>query len=260
MSFLESLFSLENKTAIVTGASRGLGRAAAIALAGAGANVVLVGRDKDALDEVQQAIETFESSVSLKSFIVVADVSDSAKMVEIISSTIQRFGKIDILINNAGIIRRAAAVDYSAKDWHDVIETDLTAVFNWSQAAGKIMIEQGSGKIINIASLLSFQGGLNVAAYAAAKGGVAQLTKALANEWAKHGVNVNAIAPGYMMTDATAALRANPERSEQIFSRIPAGRWGEPDDIAGAIIYLASAVSDYVNGHVLVVDGGWLAY
>jgi 2-dehydro-3-deoxy-D-gluconate 5-dehydrogenase len=260
MSFLESLFSLEGKTAIVTGASRGLGRAAAIALAGAGANVVLIGRDKSALDEVQLAIESIESSMSHKSFVVIADVADSSKTMETISSTIQRFGKIDILINNAGIIRRSPAVDYSAKDWHDVIDTDLTAVFNWSQAVGKTMIEQESGKIINIASLLSFQGGLNVAAYAAAKGGVAQLTKALANEWAKHGVNVNAIAPGYMLTDATAALRANAERSEQVFSRIPVGRWGEPDDIAGAIVYLASAASDYVNGHILAVDGGWLAY
>jgi 2-deoxy-D-gluconate 3-dehydrogenase len=260
MSFLESLFSLEGKTAIVTGASRGLGRAAANALASAGANVVLVGRDKAALDEVQQAIESIGSYMSHRSFTVIADVVDSAKTMEVIFTAIQKFSKIDILINNAGIIRRAAAVDYSSEDWHDVIDTDLNAVFNWSQAAGKVMIGHGGGKIINIASLLSFQGGLNVAAYAAAKGGVAQLTKSLANEWAKFGVNVNAIAPGYMLTDATAALRANPERSAQVFSRIPAGRWGKPDDLAGAIIYLASAASDYVNGHVLVVDGGWLAY
>jgi 2-deoxy-D-gluconate 3-dehydrogenase len=180
-------------------------------------------------------------------------------MMETITSAVERWGSVDILVNNAGIIRRAPAADYSAHDWNEVIDTDLNAVFQWSQAVGKIMIEQGNGKIINIASLLSFQGGLNVAAYAAAKGGVAQLTKALSNEWAKYGVNVNAIAPGYMLTNATAALRANSERSAQIFSRIPAGRWGEPEDLAGAIIYLASAASDYVNGHVLVVDGGWLA-
>lgn len=189
-----------------------------------------------------------------------ADVTDSGRSLEVISETIRRFGSLDILINNAGIIRRSPATEYSAHDWYEVIDTNLNAVFNWSQVAGKLMVEQGSGKIINIASLLSFQGGLNVSAYAAAKGGVAQLTKALSNEWAKHGVNVNAIAPGYMITDNTAPLRANSERSAQIFSRIPAGRWGEPDDLAGAIVYLASEASDYVNGHVLVVDGGWMAW
>ncbi len=256
MQFLESLFSLQGKTAIVTGASRGLGRAAAIALAGAGANVVLVGRDEAALEKVQESIKSYGTD---KSFIVIADVTDPGKTMEAIASTIQRYCSVDILVNNAGIIRRSPAADYSAHDWNEVVDTNLNAVFQWSQAAGKIMIEQGSGKIINIASLLSFQGGLNVVAYAAAKGGVAQLTKALSNEWAKYGVNVNAIAPGYMMTDNTAPLRANSERSTQIFSRIPAGRWGEPEDLAGAIIYLASAASDYVNGHILAVDGGWLA-
>ena len=254
MSYLDTLFSLQNKTAIVTGASRGLGRAAAIALAAAGAKVVLVGRDEEALKEVRQEIG------GELSYPVIADVTDPAKAIGVVTSTIQHWGKLDILVNNAGIIRRAPAVNYTAHDWYDVIDTDLNAVFNWAQAVGKVMIEQGSGKIINVASLLSFQGGLNVAAYAAAKGGVAQLTKALANEWAKYNVNVNAIAPGYMLTNATAALRSNSTRSEQIMSRIPAGRWGEPDDLAGAIIYLASAASDYVNGHILAVDGGWLAY
>jgi 2-dehydro-3-deoxy-D-gluconate 5-dehydrogenase len=254
MSFLESLFSLQNKTAIVTGASRGLGHAAAIALAGAGAKVVLVGRDETALKEVQKEIGEDHS------FLIIGDVTTPTLAVEVISSTINRYGSIDILVNNAGIIRRSPAADYKAHDWNEVIDTDLNAVFQWSQAVGKVMIEQGSGKIINIASLLSFQGGLNVVAYAAAKGGVAQLTKALSNEWAKYGVNVNAIAPGYMVTDNTAPLRANSERSAQIFSRIPAGRWGEPEDLAGAIIYLASSASDYVNGHILAVDGGWLAY
>ena len=254
MSFPESLFSLQSKTAVVTGASRGLGRAAAIALAGAGANVVLVGRDEVALKDVRHEISEEHS------LIVVGDVTAPTLAVEVISSAINRWGHIDILVNNAGIIRRAPATDYTAHDWNEVIDTDLNAVFQWSQAAGKIMIEQGSGKIINVASLLSFQGGLNVVAYAAAKGGVAQLTKALSNEWAKYGVNVNAIAPGYMMTDNTAPLRANSERSAQILSRIPAGHWGEPEDLAGAIIYLASAASDYVNGHILAVDGGWLAY
>ena len=253
MQFLESLFSLQGKTAIVTGASRGLGRAAAIALADAGAKVALVGRDEASLNEVHAEIG------DLHSFLVVGNVTEPTFAAEVIASTINRWGSVDILVNNAGIIRRAAAIDYTAHDWNEVIDTDLNAVFQWSQVAGKIMIEQGSGKIINIASLLSFQGGLNVVAYAAAKGGVAQLTKALSNEWAKYGVNVNAIAPGYMMTDNTAPLRANSERSAQIFSRIPAGRWGEPEDLAGAIIYLASAASDYVNGHILAVDGGWLA-
>ena len=254
MSFLESLFSLEGKTAIVTGASRGLGRAAAIALAGAGAKVVLVGRNEAALAEVMGQMGRD------RTHIIVSDVTRPDSPGEAINFALKQWGGLDILLNNAGIIRRASAVEYSSKDWHDVIDTDLNAVFHWSQDAGKVMIAQGSGKIINIASLLSFQGGLNVAAYAAAKGGVAQLTKSLANEWAKHGVNVNAIAPGYMLTDATAGLRANAARSEQVFSRIPAGRWGKPDDLAGAIVYLASAASDYVNGHVLVVDGGWLAY
>ena len=180
-------------------------------------------------------------------------------MLEIVTSTLRRWSTIDILINNAGIIRRSPAADFSAHDWYEVVDTNLNAVFSWAQAVGKIMLEQGSGKIINMASLLSFQGGLNVAAYSAAKGGVAQLTKALSNEWAKYGVQVNAIAPGYVETNATAALRADSKRKEQILSRIPAGRWGEPEDIAGAILYLASPASDYVTGHVLVVDGGWLA-
>ncbi len=260
MSFLESLFSLDGKTAIVTGGSRGLGRAGALALAASGANVVLVGREEAALNEVKQSIDANRTKQSEQSIIAVADVKDPAKMMEVISTTLQRFRTIDILLNNAGIIRRAPATDFTAHDWYDVIDTNLNAVFSWAQAVGKVMIEQGSGKIINMASLLSFQGGVNVAAYTAAKGGVAQLTKALSNEWAKYGVQVNAIAPGYIETNATAALRADTKRKEQILSRIPAGRWGEPEDIQGAILYLASAASDYVSGHVLVVDGGWLAY
>ena len=254
MSYLNSLFGLEGKTAIVTGASRGIGRAAAIALAGAGANVVLIGRDEESLQEVIAMIGPDRSDS------LIANVTDPTSASEVITKTMKRWGTIDILVNNAGIIRRSPAVDYSAHDWYDVIDTDLNAVFNWAQAVGKVMIEQGSGKIINMASLLSFQGGLNVAAYAAAKGGVSQLTKALANEWAKYGLNVNAIAPGYIRTNATAALRADTDRSKQVLSRIPAGRWGEPEDVAGAIVFLASAASDYMNGHILAVDGGWLAY
>jgi 2-deoxy-D-gluconate 3-dehydrogenase len=175
-----------------------------------------------------------------------------------IARTVEAFGSIDILVNNAGIIRRAPAVEHSLADWHDVIETNLSSIFRLCQSAGRRMLPQGHGKIINIASLLSFQGGVFVPGYAAAKGGVAQLTKALANEWAPKGVNVNAIAPGYMATDNTAALRADPQRSRQILERIPAGRWGTPRDLAGVAVFLASSASDYVNGHVLVVDGGWM--
>lgn len=257
MSILESLFSLEGKTAIVTGASRGIGRAGAIALAGAGANVVLVGRDEAALKETEGAIQ---ANKSVRTHCAGVDVKDPAQMMEVVTTAIQRFGTIDILLNNAGIIRRAPAADYSAHDWYDVIDTNLNAVFSWAQAVGKVMIEQGSGKIINMASLLSFQGGVNVAAYTASKGAVMQLTKELSNEWAKYGVQVNAIAPGYIETNATAALSSDSKRKEQILARIPAGRWGEPEDIQGAILYLGSAASDYVTGTVLVVDGGWLAY
>jgi 2-deoxy-D-gluconate 3-dehydrogenase len=167
-------------------------------------------------------------------------------------------GRLDILVNNAGTIRRSPALDYSEEDWTTVIEVNLSAVFRLSQLAGRQLVSQGSGKIINVASLLAFQGGITVPAYAAAKGGVAQLTKALANEWAVKGINVNSIAPGYMRTDNTKALQADETRNRQILERIPAARWGEPGDLGGAVVFLASAASDYVNGHVLVVDGGWM--
>jgi 2-deoxy-D-gluconate 3-dehydrogenase len=176
-----------------------------------------------------------------------------------IEQTVAEFGGIDILVNNAGTIRRAPAAEYTAEYWDEVIAVDLTAVFRLSQLAGKQMIRQGrGGKIVNIASLLSFQGGILVSAYAAAKGGVAQLTKALSNEWAVKNINVNAIAPGYMTTDNTTALRNDSVRSRQILERIPAGRWGESPDLAGAAVFLASSASDYVHGHILAVDGGWL--
>ena len=178
---------------------------------------------------------------------------------KLISQTLDEFGQLDILINNAGTIRRAPAVDYTEEDWATVIEVNLSSVFRLSQLAGREMITNGrGGKIINIASLLSFQGGITVPAYAASKGAVAQLTKALANEWAKHGINVNAIAPGYMRTDNTAALQADADRNRQILERIPAGRWGEPEDLAGAAVFLSSSASDYLHGHILVVDGGWM--
>jgi 2-deoxy-D-gluconate 3-dehydrogenase len=185
---------------------------------------------------------------------------DSNTYPRLIEKTIAEFGSIDILVNNAGVIRRSPAAEYPAGFWDELITVNLTAVFQLSQLAGRHMLEKGkNGKIVNIASLLSFQGGILVPAYAAAKGGVAQLTKALANEWASKGINVNAIAPGYMATDNTAALRDDPVRSRQILDRIPAARWGEPTDIAGAAIFLCSSASDYVHGHVLAVDGGWLA-
>jgi 2-deoxy-D-gluconate 3-dehydrogenase len=176
----------------------------------------------------------------------------------LIADAVALAGALDILVNNAGVIRRSAAEEHSDGDWDDVIAVNLSSVFRLSRAAGRQMLARGAGKIINIASLLSFQGGIRVPAYAAAKGGVAQLTKALANEWAGRGVNVNAIAPGYMATDSTRALREDQVRSREISARIPAGRWGEPEDLAGAVVFLASAASDYVHGHVLVVDGGWM--
>jgi 2-deoxy-D-gluconate 3-dehydrogenase len=189
----------------------------------------------------------------------VGDVSDAPVCISLVEEVVAHFGRIDILVNNAGIIRRAPAIEHSEEDWKAVIDTDLTSVFRLTKQAGKHMLAQGSGKIINVASLLTFQGGVFVPSYAAAKGAVGQLTKAFANEWAAKGINVNAIAPGYMATDNTEALRANPERSRQILERIPAGRWGRPEDMAGAAVFLASSASDYVHGHVMVVDGGWLS-
>jgi 2-deoxy-D-gluconate 3-dehydrogenase len=246
-------FSLKGKSALVTGSSRGLGAAIAIAFAEAGANVAVHG-SSSAPTETQQKLQT----LGVKSAALVGDVGDAAVCSRLVEETIQQFGSIDILVNNAGIIRRAPAVDHSEEDWKAVIDVDLTSVFRLTQHAGRHMLKRGSGKIINIASLLTFQGGILVPSYAAAKGGVGQLTKAFANEWAAKGVNVNAIAPGYMDTDNTEALRNNPERARQILERIPAGRWGKPEDLAGAAVFLASPASDYLHGHVLVVDGGWL--
>lgn len=255
MDYLHDLFGLIGKSAIITGASRGLGRAAALALNGAGANVILIGRDAKMLEETKSLLQDPSNSQ-----IIEGDVTSDQSREKIISAVKQDFGKIDILINNAGIIRRNPVLEYSDEDWDDVIETNLTSVFKWSQSAAKEMVKSGGGKIINIASLLSFSGGINVAAYAAAKGGIAQLTKAFANELAKHHINVNAVAPGYFETDATSALRSNAERSAQIISRIPAGRFGKPDELAGAFIFLASKASDYMNGHIMTVDGGYNSY
>ena len=246
-------FKLDGRVALVTGASAGLGQAIAIALAQAGADVACHGNSR-----APDATCTEVSRAGRTALAVTGDLADSDTPGKLIDATRERFGRIDILVNNAGTIRRAPAVDYSEADWATVIQVNLSAVFRLSQLAGRQMIEQGRGKIINIASLLSFQGGITVPAYAASKGGVAQLTKALANEWAGKGINVNAIAPGYMRTDNTKALQQDETRNRQILERIPAGRWGEPSDLAGAAVFLASPASDYINGEVLVVDGGWM--
>jgi len=246
-------FKLDGRVALVTGASAGLGRAIAIALAEAGADVVCHGNTRSP-EESCKVVQR----IGRRALPVAGDLVKKETAQLVVEAAIQTFGHLDILVNNAGTIRRAPAADYLEEDWASVIQVNLSAVFHLSQLAGRQMIAQGRGKIINIASLLSFQGGVTVPAYAASKGGVAQLTKALANEWAVKGINVNAIAPGYMRTDNTKALRADETRNRQILERIPAGRWGEPSDVAGAAVFLASSASDYVNGHVLVVDGGWL--
>jgi len=247
------LFSLKGKNALVTGSAQGLGAGIATAFAQAGANVTLHGYDNVLESTVEDIKKTGVKYISM-----VGDVCDKAICTKLVDETVNAFGSIDILVNNAGTIRRAPAAEHSEEFWNTVLETNLNSVFRISQYAGRKMLAQGSGKIINIASLLSFQGGILVPGYAAAKGAVAQLTKALANEWADKGLNINAIAPGYMATDNTAPLRADAARSAAILNRIPAGRWGLPSDLAGAAVFLVSDASSYVNGHILVVDGGWL--
>ena len=248
-------FNLIGKNALVTGSSRGLGKAIAIALAEAGADLACHARQSGGAAEAVEAVKSL-GRVAVE---VLGDMSDPQAPAKVFESAVAELGRVDILVNNAGAIRRAPAADYSEEDWSFVIETNLSSVFRLSQAAGRHMIERGGGKIINIASLLSFQGGITVPAYTASKSGVAGLTKALANEWARQGINVNAIAPGYIETDNTAALRADETRNRQIMERIPAGRWGVAGDLAGAAVFLASAASDYIHGHTLVVDGGWMA-
>ena len=248
-------FRLDGRTALVTGASRGLGQAIALALAEAGADVVFhvqPGIGEDVGSQIQ--------ALGRRAAMLGGDFSDRAVPVRLVADAEEALGPIDILVNNAGTIRRSPAAEHSDEDWDLVLAVDLSAAFRLAREVGRRLIARGAaGKIINIASLLAFQGGILVPSYAAAKGGLAQLTKALANEWASQRINVNAIAPGYMRTDNTAALRQDATRSRQILERIPATRWGEPDDLAGAAVFLASSASDYVNGHVLVVDGGWLA-
>lgn len=246
-------FRLDRKVALVTGASAGLGAAIAIALAEAGADVACHGNSRSP-DATCEAI----ARLTRRTTAVGGDLIDRKVSRRLVEETEKKLGPIDILINNAGTIRRGPAVDYTDADWDAVIEVNLSSVFRLSQEAGKRMIERGRGRIVNIASVLSFQGGVTVPAYAASKGGVAQLTKALANEWAAKGVNVNAIAPGYIRTDNTLTLQRDETRNRQILDRIPAGRWGDPADVAGAAVFLSSSASDYLHGHVLVVDGGWM--
>jgi 2-deoxy-D-gluconate 3-dehydrogenase len=252
---MNGLFSLSGKRALVTGASRGLGQAMAVALAEAGADVVCASTRRGGTDETA----AFVRAAGRQAWQVQADHADRASVLAMADEAERLAGPIDVLVNNAGTIRRHPAADFPVEDWDAVLRTNLDSVFLLCQRFGRGMTERGSGKIVNVASLLSFQGGITVPAYTASKHAVAGLTKALANEWARHGVQVNAIAPGYFGTDNTQALRDDPARAESILARIPAARWGAPEDLAGAVVFLASRASDYVNGHVLVVDGGWLA-
>lgn len=249
------LFRLDGRVALVTGATRGLGQAMALGLAEAGADIV--GLDRCSSNETGEAVK----ALGRRFHQVCCDLRETtiADLNAIVGQVVAEMGRLDILVNNAGIIRRAPALEFSEADWDDVIQINLKAVFFLSQAAARVMVKQGGGKIINVASMLSFQGGILVPSYTAAKSGVAGITRGLANEWAKHGINVNAIAPGYMATDNTAPLRADPARAEAILARIPAGRWGEPADLKGAVVFLASRASDYMHGTIVCVDGGWMA-
>jgi 2-deoxy-D-gluconate 3-dehydrogenase len=248
-------FALHGKQALVTGASRGLGQAMAVALAAAGANVVCVSTQRAGTDATAKLIQAQKRTA----WQLDCDLSDHAAAAGLAPRVQSEAGDIDILVNNAGTIKRHPAADFPMEDWDLVLRTNLDSAFLLSQAFGRRMIERGGGKIINVASLLSFSGGITVPAYTASKHAVAGLTKALANEWAKHNVQVNAIAPGYFKTDNTAALQQDQTRNAEISARIPAGRWGEADDLSGPVVFLASRASDYVNGHVLLVDGGWMA-
>jgi 2-deoxy-D-gluconate 3-dehydrogenase len=246
-------FSLAGRVALVTGANAGIGQGIAIALAAAGADVAAVGRSEpgETGERVRAAGRRFIA--------IQADLDSAQRTQEIVQEVTGKLGPLDILVNNAGIIRRSEALDFSEADWDAVLNVNLKTVFFLAQAAARSMVVRGRGKIINIASMLSFQGGIRVASYTASKSGVLGLTRLLANEWAARGINVNAIAPGYIATRNTAALRDDEVRNREILSRIPAGRWGVPEDLGGAAVFLASSASDYVHGAVLPVDGGWLA-
>ena len=247
------MFDLTGKVAVVTGANTGLGQGIAVALAMAGADIAAAG--------TTPAIETGEEVTALgRRFITIdADLRSIEPVDRIVAETLAGLGRLDILVNNAGLIRRADAVDFSEKDWDDVMNVNIKSAFFMAQAAGRHMIAHGGGKIINIASMLSFQGGIRVPSYTASKSGIAGITRLLANEWAAKGINTNAIAPGYMATANTAQLRADEAREKAILARIPAGRWGVPSDLGGTAVFLASTASDYVNGAIIPVDGGWLA-
>lgn len=252
-NWVESHFGLSGKKVLVTGSSKGIGASIAIAMAEAGAEVVLQGRSSESLAATKSAIEAISKYPVSE---VLCDVS-STDQISAAFSNIANLN-VDVLVNNAGSISRAPAAEVGYEDWSRIIDTNLNSVFQISQACGRAMLERGSGRIINIASLLSFQGGINVPAYTASKHAVAGLTKALANEWGARGVNVNAIAPGYIATDNTAALRADADRNTSILARIPIGRWGAPEDISTVAVFLASSAAGYINGEVLTVDGGWM--
>jgi 2-deoxy-D-gluconate 3-dehydrogenase len=249
------LFRLDGKVALVTGVGRGLGQGMALGLAEAGADIA--GLYRSTYEETRDQVE----ALGRRFLPVACDLltASVAELDEVVGQVVRELGRLDILVNNAGIIRRAPALEFGEEDWDDVIQVNLKALFFLSQAAARVMVGQGGGKIVNIASMLSFQGGILIPPYTAAKSGVAGLTRALANEWAARGINVNAIAPGYMATDNTAPLRADPVRNPAIVSRIPAGDWGAPEDLKGAVVFLASEASSYVHGAVVPVDGGWLA-
>jgi 2-deoxy-D-gluconate 3-dehydrogenase len=247
-------FRLTGKVAIVTGSRTGLGQGMALGLAEAGADIV--GIDINHLEETRKGVE----ERGRRFLGIEADLSNIGVIGEIVERTVREFGRVDILINNAGIIRRADALEFSEKDWDDVMNINLKTVFFFAQAVARQFVKQQTGgKIVSVASLLSFQGGIRVPSYTASKSGVMGITRLLANEWAKYDININAIAPGYMATDNTAPLRQDPKRSEEILQRIPAGRWGTPEDLQGVAVFLASEASRYVNGYTIAVDGGWLA-
>ncbi|MDM2759077.1 2-dehydro-3-deoxy-D-gluconate 5-dehydrogenase KduD [Citrobacter freundii] len=251
---IQEAFRLKGKVAIVTGCDTGLGQGMAVALAEAGCDVVGVNRKIP--HETAEKINAF----GRRFMAIQADLSQQDALTSIVTQTVSAFGQVDILVNNAGTIRRQDALDFSEKDWDDVMNLNLKSVFFLSQAVARQFVAQGNGgKIINIASMLSFQGGIRVPSYTASKSGVLGITRLLANEWAAKGINVNAIAPGYMATNNTQQLRADSERNQEIIDRIPAGRWGTPDDLKGPVVFLASPASDYIHGYTLAVDGGWLA-
>ena len=252
-NFSMDFFSLKGKVAIVTGGNTGLGQAYVVALAKAGADLFVVTYDRT-WDETRAMVEAEGRKIEFFQ----ADLTDRAQIDKVISACVETYGKIDILVNNAGTIRRAPLLEYKDEDWKAVMDINLNSVYFLSQAAAKVMVAQGSGKIINIASMLSFQGGKFVPPYTASKHGVAGITKAFANELAAHNIQINAIAPGYIKTANTAPIRADEKRNAEILSRIPAERWADPFDLMGAVVFLASKASDYVNGHILAVDGGWL--